>query len=299
MVRSRTRKRYARTLAAALLAGVWTLAGLQARAARVLGRTVRLEQRKLLRRMMLANPFPHAPPEPWLAAHFADQPDFGVLIEALPQRRTIHVAVKSPWLAPAEPLGDLDLPPLATIGELAGWLGLTATELDWLDDERRQHRIARIPDLQHYTYTFVPRRFGPPRLIEAPKPRLKAVQHRILHEILDRVPAHERAFGFVKGRSCLQGAQAHAGEAVVLAPDLESFFASVRASRVHGIFRTLGYPHAVARALTGLTCTTTPAFVFDRMPRQARPDFRTRAKLETMHLAQGAPTSPALANLSA
>jgi RNA-directed DNA polymerase len=40
--------------------------------------------------------------------------------------------------------------------------------------------------------------------------------------------------------------------------DLEDFFASVPAARVFGVFRTAGYPEAVAHALTALCVTVVP-----------------------------------------
>ena len=47
---------------------------------------------------------------------------------------------------------------------------------------------------------------------------------------------------FVAGRSCLGAAQAHAGEALVATVDLKDFFLHTPLRRVHGIFRSLGYP---------------------------------------------------------
>ncbi|NNG05028.1 MAG: RNA-directed DNA polymerase, partial [Inquilinus sp.] len=171
-------------------------------------------------------------------------------------------------------------------------------ELDWFADTRRQHGVTEKRPLQHYSYAWVPKRRGAPRLIEAPKPRLKALQRQILRDILDRIPVHEAAHGFVKGRSCLGGAARHGGEAVVATLDLADFFPSVPLERVHGIFRCLGYPTAVARLLTGLCSTTTPRGVLAAAPGVKRPPgaFVPEA---APHLPQGAPTSPALANLSA
>ena len=78
--------------------------------------------------------------------------------------------------------------------------------------------------------------------------------------------------------------------------DLQNFFGSVSAGRVFGIFRTCGYPEAVAHVLTGI--------VTNRVPNHVIAQQRVRSEtagpaLRTPHLAQGAPTSPALANLAA
>jgi RNA-directed DNA polymerase len=76
---------------------------------------------------------------------------------------------------------------------------------------------------------------------------------------------------------------------VVAALDLAQFFPTIGFPRVHGLFRCLGYPSAVAQRLTGLCTTLTPASVTRGLPDLYR----------VAHLPQGAPTSPALANLLA
>jgi hypothetical protein len=167
-----------------------------------------------------------------------------------------------------------------------------------LADERRQHAKTRNADLLNYSYTWVRKRAGDARLIEAPKARLKAVQRRILHEILDHVPVHEAAFGFVAGRNAMQAASKHCGEDIVVGLDLKNFFISIPAHRVHGVFRSLGYPWRAARVLTSLCTTATPAHIFDLYP-DKRIEWRAKQQFRTRHLAQGAPTSPALANLCA
>jgi retron-type reverse transcriptase len=80
---------------------------------------------------------------------------------------------------------------------------------------------------------------------------------------------------------------------VVVRVDLEDFFAGVTAARVFGIFRAAGYPESVAHALTGLCTNAVP--VDESVPGH----WRLSRRLATPHLPQGAPTSPALANLAA
>jgi hypothetical protein len=98
------------------------------------------------------------------------------------------------------------------------------------------------------------------------------------------------------GRSAVSYAQPHVGRRIVLRLDLRDFFPSVRAARVRALFRTAGYPPDVARTLAGLCTNVVPADVWqDGDPAKAA----LRAFCETAHLPQGAPTSPALANLCA
>jgi hypothetical protein len=70
---------------------------------------------------------------------------------------------------------------------------------------------------------------------------------------------------------------------------------------VFRIFRTIGYPETVTRLLTGLCTTRQPLDVWDARPSPAADgsDYTTRLRFAERHLPQGAPTSPALANLAA
>jgi hypothetical protein len=86
--------------------------------------------------------------------------------------------------------------------------------------------------------------------------------------------------------------------------DLEDFFVSVAAGRVYGIFRAAGYPELVAHHLTGLVTNAVPHDEWAAAPRPADPaalpaHARMGRLLAGPHLPQGAPTSPALANLCA
>src|SRR3546814_11424370 len=95
------------------------------------------------------------------------------------------------------------------------------------------------------------------RLLEVPKPRLREIQRKILRRILDLVPPHDAAHGFVRGRSPLTFAAPHAQSEIVIGADLAQFFPSISGSRVHAVFAALGYQPAVASVLTGL-CTVPP-----------------------------------------
>lgn len=196
------------------------------------------------------------------------------------------------------------VPDLPSTGALAEYLGLGAGHLDWLADVRGLERTVADEKLRNYRYGWLPRQGGPPRAIERPKARLKAIQRRLLHELLDWIPAHDAAHGFTRGRSARSHAAAHTGRDVVLGLDLENFFASVAAGRVYGIFRTAGYPEPVAHTLTALTTNALPVDEWAALPRPTAAPLiaahhRLGRRLATPHLPQGAPTSPALANLVA
>ena len=124
------------------------------------------------------------------------------------------------------------------------------------------------------------------------------MQRRILGGILARIPPHAAAHGFVRGRGVLCAARPHAGQDCVLRVDVQDFFASFRRARVVRVFLTAGYPERVAALLADLCTTATPQAVVAELTKEhgthAEP---LAAKLRSRHLPQGAPTSPALANL--
>jgi hypothetical protein len=298
---NRYRRLTALGLAHALRAGGREPAALLARAAQALG---------------------HERAPPWLAALIADavpasQASWEKLTPAdLAERlmRSEHflewLHVDEPpyirrWLVRASsmkpaPLGldGLMLPQIDHHLDLARWLGIEPDELGGYTEGavwRRNRPLA----LQHYRFLLRPKRSGGGRLIEAPLSRLKALQTRVLHGLLDAVPVHEACHGFVAGRSVLTHARLHAGQPVLLQFDLRDFFSSITASRVIAIFETLGYPPGVARSLAALCSVQTPDAVIERLRDDGWVDWHQARRLRHAHLAQGAPSSPMLANLSA
>jgi RNA-directed DNA polymerase len=205
---------------------------------------------------------------------------------------------------PPAPAHDWPVTAIQSVGWLAERLELSAGQLAWLADVRGLERTVDREQLRNYRYRWTPRRSGLPRLIEAPKARLKEIQRWVLHAILDHIPPHDAAHGFTRGRSVLTHAATHTGQGVVLRLDLRDFFASVAARRVYGLFHAVGYGHSVAHTLTGLCTNTVPTIVWNEVERPAKPQlvgphFWLGRELATPHLPQGAPTSPALANLAA
>ena len=176
------------------------------------------------------------------------------------------------------------LPVIESVGALAEWLLVYPFELLWFADLKGLAYKTRQPRLGHYHYRALGKGSGAIRLIEAPKPTLKELQRRILAEILNRIPAHPAVHGFLRGRSIRTYVSPHVGKRVVLKMDLQDFFPNITGARIQAVFRTMGYPESVADLLGGI-CTNS---VRGYGALYARP-----------HLPQGAPTSPALANLCA
>jgi RNA-directed DNA polymerase len=231
--------------------------------------------------------------------------DAGVARARLHYRDELHL---DQWLTepqrmqPASAAAQWDVPSIESVMALADWLLLTSGELEWFADlkglgYRRQDR----PKLTHFHYRILAKSARGVRLIEAPKPRLKALQRQILSLILDRIPPHSAAHGFRTGRSIRTFAAPHVGQRVVLRMDLRDFFPSISGARIQTFFRTVGYPESVADLLGGICTNATPRDVWkhralDIDPSQLR---EARALYARPHLPQGAPTSPALANLCA
>jgi hypothetical protein len=204
-------------------------------------------------------------------------------------------------MQPVATAASWNVPAIATTGDLADWLCLGISELEWLADLKRLGYRLHGSKLRHYTYRVVAKRTGGLRVIEMPKRLIKEVQRRILIDILQRIPPHPCAHGFVTGRSIATFAAPHAGKRVLLRLDLQDFFPGCPAARVQAVFRTLGYPDNVASMLAGLCTNSVPCDVWS-VPATAgdvRQAYEARGLYAERHLPQGAPTSPALANVIA
>lgn len=175
------------------------------------------------------------------------------------------------------------LPVASTAAELAALMKLPLGQLRFLAFARE------VSTTTHYRRFTIPKRDGTPRVISAPRARLKRAQHWILEHILDPIALADPAHGFVRGRSTVSNATPHVGAAIVINVDLKDFFPTVTYRRVKGLFEKLGYSEEVATVL-GLLCSEPDiaetqldgiTYFVARGPRR---------------LPQGAPTSPAITN---
>ena len=284
----------ARALAGSYLAGQWNRAGLLVSGAEVVGRRARWLG-PLARQVLELYPRPPLDRPRELADLIRTRPAAERAAGTGPIRHPLAGTrmVRNPWR----------LVPLHDLVDLRDLFGLTGAELDWFSDRRRWARLADSP-MQHYRHSSRVAPSGAIRVLEAPKPRLKWLQRQLLADLLSKIPTHQAAHGFRSGRSVASYAAPHAGQQVLVRMDLEGFFAAVGVGRVYGIFRTAGYPEPVAHALAGLTTTVLPLAVWRRLPSPSDPrlldaHWRLGRRLAAPHLPQGAPTSPALANLAA
>ena len=291
------RQTLARALADALLDGKWLPAPMSARAASVLGGRPRW-LRRLLGKVRAEFPQPPVGGRDELAhalerAGLRNRTDDGDPIS--PHRFRLVVARMGPRRWP--------VPELATPKDLADFLEVEPELMERLADQKGLGRFVADEPLRNYRYRWFPKSGGGSRLLEVPKSRLRMLQRRVLHGILDLIPPHGSAHGFSPGRSLLGFVRPHCGRALLLRIDLESFFTSVTSARVFGIFRSAGYPESVARVLTAICTHRTPDHMLKAAPaemaRTSDERWRVLKRLAAPHLPQGAPTSPALANLTA
>ncbi len=294
----------ARGLGHAFLAGEWDPPAMTQRGQQAIGR-----RRMWVRDLALAAR--HAYPDPprdrprELAAFLAACPPLAKGFTAARRRGEPPPTVKQ-WFVAETAMGPSPWPvaPLHTVGDLQDLLGMSAATLLWFADTRRLERTVADERLRHYRYVWMAKRSGGARLLEAPKGVLRHTHRVVLREILEHVPVHGSVHGFLKGRSALTHANRHVHRKVVLRVDLEDFFASVGPGRIYGIFRHCGYPEPVAHLLTALVTNSVPRSVWAAATPPAsaelRPAFRRLGlHLAHPHLPQGAPTSPAVANLAA
>ena len=188
--------------------------------------------------------------------------------------------------ANVEKLQQLQLPMLASPADVAQALNLTIPRLRWLAFHSEAATVT------HYVRFQVPKKSGGMRELSAPHCDLAAAQQWILMHVLEKLPVHDAAHGFVPGRGTMSNAVPHVARATVVNLDLKDFFPSITFPRVKGIFQDLGFSPAVATIL-GLLCTECPRRQVEYNGKKLFVAAGPRG------LPQGACTSPALSNLLA
>lgn len=183
-----------------------------------------------------------------------------------------------------EKLNQKALPVVSTAEELATAMGINLGELRFLSFNRTISRHS------HYKRFYIPKKTGGKRLISTPMPRLKEAQYWILENILNKIPIHDAAHGFITKKSIVSNAQPHVKADVVINIDLKDFFPSVTYPRVKGLFQSLGYSEQTATIL-GLICTEPDCDLIELDGQQYYAQGSER------FLPQGAPTSPAITNI--
>jgi retron-type reverse transcriptase len=288
-----------RILAASLIAGEPAVNEAAERLARTLGRRWRwlhpLAHRYV--KMFAGHQRPHRRE---VTQFLRNDPGLGRALKKYPGEISVSRWLSQPQIMqPVAAAANWNIPAIESVGALAEWLAIGVTDLLWLADLKGLTAKLNKPLLQHYHYRVLPKPSGQIRLIEIPKPRLKDVQRQILFHILNKIPPHPSAHGFLKGRSIKTFVASHIGRRIVLRMDLQDYFPSFAAARIAAFFRVAGYPESVADLLGGLCTTTASRNLWLQSPHNLNYEHRHEVHdlYSRLHLPQGAPTSPALANL--
>ncbi len=153
--------------------------------------------------------------------------------------------------------------PILSVNELAWKIGIPIA------------RLRQIGKSVHKHYRVFPKWIAKDkvRTFRVPDDELMDIQRRIVQRVLNPIGFGDEVHGGIRGRSAATNAAVHRSQNCVVNLDVKSFFDKVRHEAVYRMFRhDLGFGRDVASLLTRLTT------------------FRSL-------LPQGAPTSPAVANL--
>ncbi len=101
----------------------------------------------------------------------------------------------------------------------------------------------------------------------------------------------------MKGGNTLQNALPHLGKKYLRKFDFKDFFESISTERVYGLFYEFGYSPAVSHDLAALCTLKLSDYKYISLKGYKQRCFKYLYDMNKAVLAQGAPTSPAIANL--
>lgn len=191
---------------------------------------------------------------------------------------------------------DVSLPVIFTLAHLGRLAGITTATLAGYTHHPHAppYRVFRLKK-QPKPQGRAPSRGY--RTICVPEPDLMRVQRWITQNILNTPAAapHSASFAYYPGRGLKLAAERHAGCAWLLKMDVHDFFDNIRERRVYRVFRDLGYGALLSFQMARICTWTAEGAAPRRTPSYGPPIF---ASEKEGSLPQGAPTSPALANLA-
>lgn len=105
-----------------------------------------------------------------------------------------------------------------------------------------------------YRIREIPKKDGRKRLLRIPNGQLHHVQRTLLRKIFQRLPVHNAAKGFVRGRGTVHHAQEHTAKPWVLLVDIKNYFSSTSKTRVENRLGELGWSQERAAVVARVVC---------------------------------------------
>ncbi len=200
----------------------------------------------------------------------------------------------------AKNLMEGDYPVIFSIEHLAMLMGVESGYLRHLIGEPKNGGYQEWPHkMFRYNYFKIKKKRGGYREIMSPSKDLKYIQKWILENVLINYKLQESCKGFRKGISIKDNALPHERADVILKIDLLKYYDTITENRVWGVFADIGYRKNLAVSLAKLTTANHRNKYWRSIPKAEliRMGY-DRGGIPAV-LPQGAPTSPALANIVA
>ncbi|MBU2549143.1 MAG: reverse transcriptase family protein [Proteobacteria bacterium] len=125
---------------------------------------------------------------------------------------------------------------------------------------------------ERYYRTFTIKAGKKKRTINAPKVALKVIQKWLGYHLGESLSFCDHVYGFIKGKSAIQGAYVHCGASWIYSVDIENFFQTTNIEKVKSALNGIGFQERGSEVISKLCCYSG-------------------------NLAQGSPASPILSNL--
>lgn len=200
----------------------------------------------------------------------------------------------------AKKLDDKNFPVIFSVEHLSMLMGIQSGYFNHLIGEQKNDDYENIPyKIYRYNYFKLKKKKGGYREIMSPSKDLKFIQKWILVNILEKYQLKDSCTGFRKGVSIKDNAKPHENSEVILKVDLLKFFDTITEKKVFTVFADMGYKKNLAVSLAKITTAEHRPQYWRSISRVDLHKMGYNAGNIPCVLPQGAPTSPALANILA
>ena len=200
----------------------------------------------------------------------------------------------------AQNLLEKGYPVIFSLEHLAMLMGVQSGYLRKLIGENKKYANSEEPyKFQRYHYFKMKKKDGGYREIMSPSKDLKYIQKWISKNILEKHPLQDSCKGFRKGISIYDNAQPHEKADLLLKVDLLKYYDTITERRVFGVFADMGYVKNLAVVLAKLTTSYHRRQYWKNIPDKELSQMGYKDFSPPPVLPQGAPSSPAIANIVA